>query len=815
MLVVRAIGAGQARYYLDGPSPGTWLGAGRQALSLAGAPSAHDLAAVLAGRDSSDRLLLRRLPRRHRAGFDLVFASPKSVSLLAALTGGTSAEAPPAMPDGASPRGGIPRSGGPWPTGPGHTRAEGVTLPAGPAIVAAHDAAVADTLGYLERRAAWTRRGGAGRRIHVAGLVAGAFRHHSSWSGDPHLHTHVVVANLALGEDGQWSCLDSRSLYHHGRAAGAMYQASLRHHLACAGFGFVWALRPDGLADVAGVPREAIEACSSRRRAILQEAPPCGATAQERAVAAGRTRRLHGTGGEAVPWQDRAAAAGLDATRVAGLAALAVGVGGAPGGASPPRRPEPRDRADDLTRAVESRLSATVSSFGHADCVRTVAALLPRGAPSAAIESVATAFLEQAVPAGRERWTTPLILHRERRLVELARHPPIGVGMARPAAVASALDERPALGPLARAAVTALTRSGSGVELLGRGPLLAQVGVLEAAQAAWEASGHRVAVVSRDARAVQRWQALCGLGPPSPPPRHATVVIVDGADRLSAALLHSHLFDAARRRAKVVLVEGGTAWPGAAAERPFAQLREVLHALEPGSPAPAVPASVPVRGGLDGGVTVAATPHDAIAAVVAQWAEARGGPAPTIMVALGPPEAEALNAEARRLLQREGVLHGPVLRCRGQHWQAGDEIRVLRPDARFGAARAGTVGTVTAVDPATATLTIRWPGSTEAAGPAPPATKPAGAAPATTKPAGAAPAATPAGTPVGPAPGRTTTLSATQLAGAPARHAYATTPSYLRTAAPGPIACLGVPAGGLPRGRDSTFAYRRPHGQRA
>jgi hypothetical protein len=87
MLVLRSIGAGQARYYLDGRTTGAWIGRGCEPLAMAGPVSAPLLRAVLAGRDGDGRQLLRRLPTHRRPGFDLIFASPKSVSLLAALTG--------------------------------------------------------------------------------------------------------------------------------------------------------------------------------------------------------------------------------------------------------------------------------------------------------------------------------------------------------------------------------------------------------------------------------------------------------------------------------------------------------------------------------------------------------------------------------------------------------------------------------------------------------------------------------------------------------------------------------------------------------
>ncbi|MHB1912141.1 MAG: relaxase domain-containing protein, partial [Acidimicrobiales bacterium] len=84
--------------------------------------------------------------------------------------------------------------------------------------------------------------------------MAAAFRHRTSRAGDPALHTHVLVANMAEGRDGRWTALDTRALYTHGRTAGFIYQAVLRHELA-ATLGVLFEEMERGYADVAGVPR--------------------------------------------------------------------------------------------------------------------------------------------------------------------------------------------------------------------------------------------------------------------------------------------------------------------------------------------------------------------------------------------------------------------------------------------------------------------------------------------------------------------------------------------------------------------------------
>ena len=98
------------------------------------------------------------------AGFDLTFRAPKSVSVIFGI--------------GEDPVAGQVR--------------------------AAHEAAVAGALGYLEREACRARRGKGGAIQVVGGgsfRPGAAFEHRTSRAGDPLLHTHVVIANETQGPE--------------------------------------------------------------------------------------------------------------------------------------------------------------------------------------------------------------------------------------------------------------------------------------------------------------------------------------------------------------------------------------------------------------------------------------------------------------------------------------------------------------------------------------------------------------------------------------------------------------------------------------
>ena len=78
-------------------------------------------------------------------------------------------------------------------------------------LTAAHDEALAGTLKVMEDQYLRTRAGVAGvAQMSTRGAVAARFDHWNSRALDPHLHSHVLIANRVQGEDGKWRTIDSR-----------------------------------------------------------------------------------------------------------------------------------------------------------------------------------------------------------------------------------------------------------------------------------------------------------------------------------------------------------------------------------------------------------------------------------------------------------------------------------------------------------------------------------------------------------------------------------------------------------------------------
>src|SRR3954467_4020617 len=221
-----ALRSGVEDYYLGGlEAAGVWIGDGARALGLAGEVDATRLDRVLGGEHPATGVALGRVVAGRVPGFDLTFSAPKSVSVLFGI---------------------------------GDDELRG-------AIRDAHDRAVTEALGYVERAAGVTRRGPGGVQVIPGrGLVAAAFRHRTSRAGDPQLHTHVLVANLVLGADGSWSTLDGRRIYARAKTAGYRYEARLRS-LLTRELGLAWGPVRNGIADVGGVSATALRAFSRRR----------------------------------------------------------------------------------------------------------------------------------------------------------------------------------------------------------------------------------------------------------------------------------------------------------------------------------------------------------------------------------------------------------------------------------------------------------------------------------------------------------------------------------------------------------------------
>ena len=143
-------------------------------------------------------------------------------------------------------------------------------------VEAAHQDAVRATLAMLEREVAFTRVGKGGiRQVPVTGLVAAAFDHRDSRTGDPDLHTHVVVSNKVQSlpqEGGRWLTLDGRMLFKAKVMASEHYNTHLEAGLVDRlDVRFSERPSPEGkraVREIDGIEPALLATWSSRRQAI-------------------------------------------------------------------------------------------------------------------------------------------------------------------------------------------------------------------------------------------------------------------------------------------------------------------------------------------------------------------------------------------------------------------------------------------------------------------------------------------------------------------------------------------------------------------
>jgi conjugative relaxase-like TrwC/TraI family protein len=459
---VDTLAQGREDYYAgEDDSHGEWLGSGAALLELEGPVGEEGVVRLLEARDPGTREPLRTpLKEGAVAGFDLTFKAPKSVSIVYGIAA------------------------------PEVTRE----------ITAAHDTAVAEAMGYLEREACRVRRGHAGAVGMLGrGFVAAAFRHRTSRAGGPLLHTHVVVGNLAQGEDGRWTALDGRLLYRHAKTAGFLYQAVLRAELSerlHVRFNPV----ERGTADIAGMSRRVIEHFSRRRAevlALMAERREHSARSAQIATLETRRRKEYDVPVERLraEWRARAAEHGLDRTALERLVSRPAGVA-----------------VDEIhVAALLDALTKERSRFTRRDVVQAFAVDAAYGARVVAIERRVNAFLASpdVVPVadgrGEIEYTTRYLLEVEQRLLQstVAR---VDSGVA----VANAAL-RPGLSTEQRDLAFGLTRSGDGVEVVRAAAGTGKTYALGAAVEAWRGSGIPVLGCALSARAACELRDQAGI----------------------------------------------------------------------------------------------------------------------------------------------------------------------------------------------------------------------------------------------------------------------------------------------------------------
>jgi conjugative relaxase-like TrwC/TraI family protein len=710
----QSVAAGLDDYYAGrGESAGVWAGHGAAELELEGVAQHGQLGALIRGLDPRTQERLRRHPKERTitverinphtderrtgqkklspvAGFDLVFSVPKSVSLLHAL-------------------------------GDVETRR---------AVNEAHLSAWQAALAYLEDEACVTRRGRGGViREHAGGFVAAAYQHRTSRAQDPHLHTHVIVANMAQSpSDQKWRALDGEAILKNYRlAAGYLYEAQLRSELSRS-LGVEWETPRKGLADLKGVSREVLREFSTRRLQVveqLREKSAAGFYAAQLAAHETRERKDHlDLGRLRDDWRARAAEHGLGERELAKLVHR-----------SPRREPTPAELRTIANRMVgPTGLTERRTAFSEPELVMAWAEALTQGAPAERIRRLCAHFVatdgiervgEEPTPGRPARYSTAELMQIEKKALAIAER---GRNAGAPRVHEDIMDqvvvERDGVllseeqAAMLRAVCLSTDRVVCVVGLAGSGKTTATYAVAET----FRAAGVPVLGAAPSGVAAEKLQDATGI--PSTTlhrlidesegglPR-GCLLVVDEAGMAETRILAPVLERLERAGGKALLIGDPYQLPAVGAGGLFAGIVERQGAIELTEnhrqhDALERQALAAVRDGLGRDylafaekrerLLVSDNPLATRTRLLADWWNAARDDLPrNVMIALRRRDVAELNALARGLMETHGRLGRERLSIAGREFAPGDRVVCLRNNNVL-AVKNGTRGTIESID---------------------------------------------------------------------------------------------------------------------
>jgi conjugative relaxase-like TrwC/TraI family protein len=192
-------------YYAEGEKVrGQWYGLGAEKLGLKGPVQLQQFERVRQGLhpETGEKLRQRSSPGKgadeenhSRNIYDMTFSAPKSVSMMAILTGDER-------------------------------------------LTEAHDRAVKEALAIVEQQAAARVRAKGKDEDRITGnITAACYRHDSSRRLDPQLHTHCAVANLTHDKEEQkWKALQAGGIYERCAFFSEVYRNVLAHEVQSLGY---------------------------------------------------------------------------------------------------------------------------------------------------------------------------------------------------------------------------------------------------------------------------------------------------------------------------------------------------------------------------------------------------------------------------------------------------------------------------------------------------------------------------------------------------------------------------------------------------
>ncbi|RYG90081.1 conjugative relaxase [Loktanella sp. IMCC34160] len=380
-----------------------WFGKAANELGLAGRVDDALFASMLEGQTyekageglTKGRLMGRYVDgeRQHRAGLDLTFSAPKSLSVAALVFGDNR-------------------------------------------LIEAHDKAVRTAMHYVEAELIQTRRAKNGEIDIVTGgkIIAGLFRHDSSRALDPQLHTHAVIANMVKNPDGHSTALYTDLLFRTQKLGSEIYRNELARDAAALGYR-VERQGKDQLVELKDVPPE-LTARYSKRRAEIEKALAGRGMADtaktaELAALATRTAKTKDLDRQELKaaWEREAEATGIDKDQMARIvqATKERAQFHVPGVVrSGSEAPAPSDAVASLRQAI-AHISETAVHYSEKDLIGEALKFANTADLGQIENAIAEAKREyilvpaKVVTAKEPQWTDVVTLTQERAMARLFR----------------------------------------------------------------------------------------------------------------------------------------------------------------------------------------------------------------------------------------------------------------------------------------------------------------------------------------------------------------------------------------------------------
>jgi Ti-type conjugative transfer relaxase TraA len=527
------------------------------------------------------------------------------------------------------------------------------------------------------------------------------------------------VANVAVREDGTTRALETKGIFAHKMAAGAIYRAELSHQLE-ERLGLT-SHKVKSWFELDGVPKELQETFSKRREAIekiLEEKGTSGAVASKIANLESREVKQH-TARENLfsEWQQIGKEHGWSTDQVTELTQ---------------RERIEKDKSNQVRECLDKALeniTDRASHFTKREFTRYAAEEAQgRGIPaSAVLEGVRTTLdssqvVQLGVHRGEERYTTKEILALEEKIVEgaLSRRNENGHQIGE-STVAQVFEKHSYLSEEQRTATRHLTQGAGGVRIVSGLAGTGKSSSLAAAREAWEAEGYQVIGAAPSGKAARELESSSGIQSGTIHRRlgeiergelslnSKTIVVIDEAAMVGTKL-QARLSEAVNASgAQLILIGDEKQIQSVEAGGAFSYLSEKLGRAEintirrqsEGWAREAVydfahgKADAALKRYADRGlVSLQATKKDAIETLVSDWKkEGVESPSKNIMLAGTNADVRELNARAQAARFSEGKLGEESVKVNGTRIHQGDRVLFTKNSRRDGVEN-GSLGTV-------------------------------------------------------------------------------------------------------------------------